>query len=79
MRMCMCMCRELALAYKNTPMPNTSGSTEHVAKDFDLSQYGEDLTEKARKGKLQPVIGRQDEIDRIAQVWSNAWAYTGIS
>lgn len=61
---------ELALAYKNTPMPNTSGSTEHVAKDFDLSQYGEDLTEKARKGKLQPVIGRQDEIDRIAQTLS---------
>ncbi|KAL8439474.1 hypothetical protein Efla_004673 [Eimeria flavescens] len=61
---------ELSLAYKNTPMPNTSGNAEPVAKDFDLSQYGEDLTEKARNGKLQPVIGRQEEIDLIAQTLS---------
>ncbi|OEH77791.1 heat shock protein [Cyclospora cayetanensis] len=61
---------ELALAYKNTPMPVTSGTTHHVSQDFDLSQYGEDLTEKARNGRLQPVIGRQDEIDRIAQILS---------
>lgn len=49
-------------------MPNTSGSTEVVGKDFDLTQYGEDLTQKAKDGKLQPVIGREDEIDHIAQV-----------
>ena len=60
--------RELSLAYKNTPMPNTSGTTEQLTKDFDITQYGEDLTEKAAKGKLQPVIGRDEEIDRIAQV-----------
>lgn len=60
--------RELSLAYTNTPMPNTAGTTEQVSKDFDITQYGEDLTEKARNGKLQPVIGRDDEIDHIAQV-----------
>ncbi|KAL8273334.1 hypothetical protein Esti_002738 [Eimeria stiedai] len=61
---------ELSLAYKNTPMPNTTGNAEPVGRDFDLSQYGEDLTEKARNGKLQPVVGRQDEIDQIAQTLS---------
>ncbi|CDI83892.1 hypothetical protein EAH_00045490 [Eimeria acervulina] len=61
---------ELSLAYKNTPMPNTSGTTEQLTKDFDITQYGEDLTEKAAKGKLQPVIGRDEEIDRIAQILS---------
>ncbi|CDJ59549.1 heat shock protein, putative, partial [Eimeria maxima] len=61
---------ELALAYKNTPMPNTTGTTEQLTKDFDITQYGEDLTEKAEKGKLQPVIGRDEEIDRIAQILS---------
>jgi len=35
-----------------------------------LKQYGKDLTELARKGKLDPVIGRNDEIRRIMQVLS---------
>src|SRR6202158_5590770 len=33
-----------------------------------LSKYGRDLTELARKGKLDPVIGRDDEIRRAIQV-----------
>ncbi len=35
-----------------------------------LSRYGKDLTDLARKGKLDPVIGRDDEIRRIIQVLS---------
>jgi ATP-dependent Clp protease ATP-binding subunit ClpB len=35
-----------------------------------LEQYGRDLTEQARKGKLDPVIGRDDEIRRVIQVLS---------
>src|ERR1700716_3125612 len=35
-----------------------------------LSKYGRDLTELARKGKLDPVIGRDDEIRRTIQVLS---------
>ena len=35
-----------------------------------LKQYGKDLTELSRKGKLDPVIGRDDEIRRVMQVLS---------
>ena len=35
-----------------------------------LEKYGRDLTELARKGKIDPVIGRDDEIRRTMQVLS---------
>lgn len=35
-----------------------------------LEKYGQDLTSLARKGKIDPVIGRNDEIRRIMQVLS---------
>lgn len=35
-----------------------------------LEKYGRDLTEMARKGKLDPVIGRDEEIRRVIQVLS---------
>lgn len=35
-----------------------------------LQKYGRDLTEVARSGKLDPVIGRQEEIRRVVQVLS---------
>jgi ATP-dependent Clp protease ATP-binding subunit ClpB len=35
-----------------------------------LERYGRDLTELARKGKLDPVIGRDDEVRRVIQVLS---------
>ncbi len=35
-----------------------------------LDKYGRDLTEDARRGKLDPVIGRDDEIRRVIQVLS---------
>jgi ATP-dependent Clp protease ATP-binding subunit ClpC len=35
-----------------------------------LDQFGRDLTELARKGLLDPVIGRQSEIERVLQVLS---------
>src|SRR4030042_4595932 len=35
-----------------------------------LKRYSRDLTEEARKGKLDPVIGRDDEIRRVVQVLS---------
>ena len=35
-----------------------------------LDKYARDLTELARKGKLDPVIGRDDEIRRVIQVLS---------
>jgi ATP-dependent Clp protease ATP-binding subunit ClpB len=35
-----------------------------------LAKYGRDLTEAAREGKLDPVIGRDEEIRRVIQVLS---------
>jgi len=35
-----------------------------------LQRFGKDITELARKGKLDPVIGRDDEIRRVMQVLS---------
>ena len=35
-----------------------------------LEQYGRDLTSEAREGRLDPVIGRDDEIRRVIQVLS---------
>ena len=35
-----------------------------------LEKYGRDLTEVARSGKLDPVVGRDDEIRRVVQVLS---------
>ncbi len=40
------------------------------AKYQALERYSRDLTELARKGKLDPVIGRDDEIRRVIQVLS---------
>src|SRR5204862_7023524 len=40
------------------------------AKYQALERYGRDLTELARRGKLDPVIGRDEEIRRVIQVLS---------
>ncbi|KAH2461523.1 hypothetical protein KXW63_009345 [Aspergillus fumigatus] len=45
---------------------NLGGEPEKSA----LEQFGVDLTEKAKKGKLDPVIGRDSEIHRTIQVLS---------
>ena len=35
-----------------------------------LNQYGSDLTKMAKEGKLDPVIGRKEEIQRVIQILS---------
>ncbi len=35
-----------------------------------MTRYGRDLTDAARRGKLDPVIGRDEEIRRVVQVLS---------
>ena len=45
-------------------------SKNEVSLDKSLTQYGTDLTQKAREGKIDPVIGRKKEIDKIIQVLS---------
>lgn len=49
---------------------NISGEMEKKSKSPALDAFSRDLTELARQGKLDPVIGRQDEIDRVIQVLS---------
>lgn len=44
--------------------PETKGSTETPT----LDQYGRDMNKAAEQGELDPVIGRQTEIERITQI-----------
>ncbi|NLZ95093.1 MAG: AAA family ATPase, partial [Bacteroidales bacterium] len=46
----------------------TSQSAEDTYQS--LSKYAENLTDKAREGKLDPVIGRDEEIRRVLQILS---------
>lgn len=50
------------------PDPITTANPEGTFEA--LTQYGRDLTEVARQGKLDPVIGRDAEIRRVIQVLS---------
>ncbi len=50
------------------PEPVTSADPEGTFEA--LKKYGRDLTEVAREGKLDPVIGRDSEIRRVVQVLS---------
>ena len=45
-------------------------SQNHEEQFQALERYGRDLTDAARRGKLDPVIGRDDEIRRVIQVLS---------
>ena len=44
--------------------PGSSGAV----KTQTLDEFGRDLTELAASGKLDPVVGRQNEIDRVMQI-----------
>ena len=46
----------------------SGGGSKASGKTPALKAYGRDLTEQARKGELDPVIGRVDEIERIVQI-----------
>src|SRR5262249_13691321 len=46
-------------------------TSQHPETTYEaLAKYGRDLTELARQGKLDPVIGRDEEIRRVIQVLS---------
>ncbi|MEL1135411.1 ATP-dependent Clp protease ATP-binding subunit [Desulfitobacterium sp. THU1] len=59
----------------DTPMPNgapSNGSAKNAGPSNTpaLNEFGRDLTQQARDGKLDPVVGRDDEIERVVQVLS---------
>ena len=56
---------EAVTGNKNDTKKNASKSNNPT-----LNQFGEDLTKKALDGKLDPVIGRNDEIQRVIQILS---------
>ncbi|MEZ0326140.1 MAG: ATP-dependent Clp protease ATP-binding subunit, partial [Fimbriimonas sp.] len=45
-----------------------SGGGAAATKTQTLDEFGRDLTELAREGKLDPVVGRQNEIERVMQI-----------
>ena len=47
-----------------------SGTPRESSKTPTLDQFGRDLTEQAREGKLDPVIGRADEIEQTIEILS---------
>jgi ATP-dependent Clp protease ATP-binding subunit ClpC len=46
------------------------GTARESSKTPTLDQFGRDLTEQAREGKLDPVIGRADEIEQTIEILS---------
>src|SRR5436190_1970471 len=52
--------------------PAASGAPSESAPSTSLvlDQFGRNLTQAAREGKLDPVIGREKEIERVMQVLS---------
>jgi len=50
------------------PEPAAAGSSRREGKTPALKAFGRDLTEMARKGEVDPVIGRESEIERVIQV-----------
>jgi ATP-dependent Clp protease ATP-binding subunit ClpB len=54
----------------NGGTPPTHGTQQQEEQQTPLERFGRDLTETAQQGKLDPVIGRDDEIRRVIQVLS---------
>jgi len=58
----------------NEGTSNSSKSRQKGKGSFNqtptLNQFGEDLTKKAEEGKLDPIIGRKEEIERVIQILS---------
>ncbi len=47
---------------------NRGQTNATAAKTATLDEFGRDLTDLAREGKLDPVVGRQGEIERVMQI-----------
>jgi len=57
----------------NEDAPNASGEPRNASGNTNtptLNQFGRDLTELAREGKFDPIIGRDKEIERVIQILS---------
>jgi ATP-dependent Clp protease ATP-binding subunit ClpC len=50
--------------------PTAGNKTNKKSKTPVLDNFGRDLTEMAEEGKLDPVVGREKEIERVSQILS---------
>ena len=56
---------------KANPKANPKAKTQSASDEIgELSKYGTNLNKLAREGRLDPVIGRKKEIDRVIQILS---------
>ena len=65
--------REEIMKLLGNPMPKNVEDVPYVNQNINtptLNEYGRDLTEMAKEGKLDPVIGREKEIERVIQILS---------
>lgn len=64
--------RDTSADASKNDMTNAGGITDKSAKSGSslLDQFGRNLTEEAREGKLDPVIGRSNEIERVMVILS---------
>lgn len=61
--------KELIDSISSQGNPKNTGNSNNVGADTPvLNQYGRDLTEFAREGKLDPVIGRDNETQRVLEI-----------
>ena len=49
---------------------NPANKSNKKSKTPVLDNFGRDLTEMAEEGKLDPVVGREKEIERVSQILS---------
>lgn len=57
-------------SYRGYSRGGDENDEDRDSSDNALSGLGEDMTEKAKAGKLDPVIGRDEEINRIIEILS---------
>lgn len=64
--------KDLTQALGSAPSSKASSKKDEKSKGDTptLSQYGRDLTALANQGRIDPVIGRQKEIERVIQILS---------
>ena len=61
---------EIERLRQGSTVEDTESPTQKPSKTPLLDQFGRDLTELARKNSLDPVIGREAEIERVIQILS---------
>lgn len=57
-------------SFKGDNFNNPANKSNKKSKTPVLDNFGRDLTEMAEEGKLDPVVGREKEIERVSQILS---------